>query len=194
MGERADNLPAELSARLARPTVRLSGPIDENAVSSFLNQVSPVLDVPGAIVVELFSSGGDAEVGRRLAQEVRLLRQVHGRDMWFLGKTLVASAAVTIMAAFPRERRWLTRDATLLVHGRRMTRDVHLEGPLGSCRRVLEEIIADIDNGLRVEDEGFAELIDGSRVSLEDIRQRSYGGWYLPAAEAFDLGLVAGLV
>jgi hypothetical protein len=30
---------------------------------------------------------------------------------------------------------------------------VHLEGPLGSCRRVLEEIIADIDNGLRVEDE-----------------------------------------
>jgi ATP-dependent protease ClpP protease subunit len=111
----------------------LSGPIDESAVSSFLNQVSPVLDVPGAIVVELFSSGGDAEVGRRLAQEVRLLRQVHERDMWFLGKTLVASAAVTIMAAFPRERRWLTRDATLLVHGRRMTRDVHLEGHSGAA-------------------------------------------------------------
>jgi hypothetical protein len=75
-----------------------------------------------------------------------------------------------------------------------MTRDVHLEGPLGSCRRVLEEIIADIDNGLRVEDEGFAELIEGSRVSLDDIRQRSYGGWYLSAAEALDLGLVRGLV
>jgi len=25
--------------------------------------------------------------------------------MWFLGKTLVASAAVTFMAAFPRDRR-----------------------------------------------------------------------------------------
>lgn len=189
-----EGLPPELSARLARPTVRLSGPIDEAAASAFLNQVVPVLDVPGAIVVELFSSGGDADVGRRLAEEVRLLRHAHGRDLWFLGKTLVASAAVTIMAAFPRDRRWLTRDATLLIHGRRMTRDVRLEGPLGSCRRVLEEIIADIDNGLRVEDEGFAELIEGSRVNLDEIRRRAYGGWYLPAPEALDLGLVAGLV
>lgn len=187
-------IPAELLARLARPTVRLSGSIDEAAVASFLNQLLPVLDVPGSIVVELFSSGGDAEVGRRLAQEVRLLRQVHSRDMWFLGKTFVASAAVTVMAAFPRERRWLTRDTTLLIHGRRMMRNVHLEGPLGSCRRVLEELIADIDNGLRVEDEGFAELIVGSAVSLDDIRRKSYGGWYLSGAQALELGLVAGLV
>jgi nitroreductase len=91
----------ELFARLAHPTVRLSGTIDEAAAASFLSQVLPVLEVPGSIVVELFSSGGDAEMGRRLAQEVRLLRQAHGRDMWFLGKTLVASAAVTIMASFP---------------------------------------------------------------------------------------------
>ncbi len=91
----------ELFARLAHPTVRLSGTIDEAVAASFLSQVLPVLEVPGSIVVELFSSGGDAEMGRRLAQEVRLLRQAHGRDMWFLGKTLVASAAVTIMASFP---------------------------------------------------------------------------------------------
>ena len=110
------------------------------------------------------------------------------------GKTLVASAAVTFMTAFPRDRRWLTRDTTLLIHGRRMMRNVHLEGPLGSCRRVLEEIIADIDNGLRAEDEGFAELIVGSAVTLDDIRRRSYGGWYLSASQALELGLDAGLV
>jgi hypothetical protein len=80
--------------------------------------------------------------------------------MWLLGKTLFAAAAVTVMAAFPRDRRWLTSDTTLLIHGRRMMRNVHLEGPLGSCRRVLEEIIADIDNGLRVENEGFAQTTD----------------------------------
>jgi hypothetical protein len=99
--------------------VRLSGSIDDAAAASFLDQVLPALDVPGSIVVELFSSGGDAEVGRRLAQEVRLLRQAHGRDMWFRNKTLVASA-VTVMAAFARDRRWLARDATLLIHGRRL--------------------------------------------------------------------------
>ena len=43
------------------------------------------------------------EVGRRLALEVRILRQAHGRDMWFLSKSLVVSAAVTIMAGFPRD-------------------------------------------------------------------------------------------
>jgi hypothetical protein len=81
-------IPPELFARLARPTVRLSGSIDEAAAGSFLSQVLPTLEVPGSIVVELFSSGGEAEVGRRLAQEVRLLRQAHGRDMWFLGKAI----------------------------------------------------------------------------------------------------------
>jgi ATP-dependent protease ClpP protease subunit len=187
-------IPAVLAARLAHPTVRLSGAIDEAAAASFLNQILPVLEVQGSIVVELFSPGGDADIGCRLAQEIRLLREAHRRDLWFLGKTLVASAAVTFMAGFPRERRWLTRDTTLLIHGRRMTRDVHLEGPLGSCRRVLEEIIADIDNGLRVEDGGFGELIEGSSVTLDEIRRKSYGGWYLTAPQAFELGLVGGLV
>ncbi|HEX3954256.1 MAG TPA: ATP-dependent Clp protease proteolytic subunit [Stellaceae bacterium] len=187
-------IPPVLSARLAQPTVRLAGTLDDMAVAAFLSQLVPVLEVPGSIVIELFSSGGDAEVGRRLAEEIRLLRQVHGRDVWFLGKTLVASAAVTFMAGFARDRRWLTRDTTLLIHGRRMMRNVHLEGPLGSCRRVLEEIIADIDNGLRVEEQGFAELTEGSAVTMEEIRRRAYGGWYLSAAEALNLGLVAGLI
>jgi hypothetical protein len=45
-----------------------------------------------------------------------------------------------------------------------------------------------------VEDEGFTELIVGSAVSLDDIRRQSYGGWYLSATRALELGLVAGLV
>ena len=187
-------IPPELTARLAHPTVRLSGPIDGGAAAGFLDQILPVLDVPGSLVVELFSPGGDADIGCRLAQEVRLLSELHGRDMWFLGKTLVAPAAVTFMAGFTRDRRWLTRDTTLLIHGRRITRDIHLEGPLGSCRRVLEELIADIDNGLRIEDGGFAELIEGSTVSLEEIRRPSYGGWYLTAPQALELGLIAGII
>jgi len=75
-----------------------------------------------------------------------------------------------------------------------MLHEVHGEGPLGSCRRVLEEIIADIDNGLPVEEERFPELIVDSTVSLDDIRRKSYGGWYLSAAQALELGRVAGLV
>ena len=95
-------------------------------VASFFDQLLPVSDVEGSILVELFTEGGDAEIGRRLAKEVRLLCQEHGRDVWFLGKTLVASAGVTVMAAFPKAKPWLTRASGLLIHGRRMVKDLHL--------------------------------------------------------------------
>jgi hypothetical protein len=42
-------------------------------VASFFDQLLPVLEVEGSILVELFTDGGDAEIGRRLAEEVRLL-------------------------------------------------------------------------------------------------------------------------
>lgn len=187
-------IPEEIRARLGRATIRLSGSVGHPMVASFFDQLLPVLEVEGAILVELFTDGGDAEIGRRLAEEVRLLRQQHGRDMWFLGKTLVASAGVTVMAAFPKDKRWLTSDTALLIHGRRMTKDLHLEGPLGSCRRVLEEMIADIDHGLRLEESGFAELIEGSDIDAEEITRCAYGGWYISAEEALRRGLVAGLV
>src|ERR1700760_3324856 len=162
-------IPEEIRARLARPTIRLSGSVGYPMVASFFDQLLPVLEVEGSIVFELFTDGGDAEIGRRLAEEVRLLRRAHARDIWFLGKTLVASAGVTVMAAFPKDKRWLTRDTALLIHGRRMIKDLHLEGPLGSCRRVLEEMIADIDHGLCLEEQGFAELITGTSVDAEEI-------------------------
>src|SRR5271156_1634821 len=187
-------IPQQLRARLARPTIRLSGPVGHLMVASFFDQLLPVLEVEGSILVELFTDGGDAEIGRRLAEEVRLLGHQHGRDVWFLGKTLVASAGVTVMAAFPKDKRWLTRDAALLIHGRRMVKDLHLEGPLGSCRRVLEGMIADIYHGPRPEEQRFAELIEGSNVKADEIAHRAYGGWYLSAEEAFSWGLVAGLV
>ena len=53
--------------------------------SSFY-QLWPVLEIEDAILLELFTDGGDAEIGCHLAQEVRLLSQQHGHDMWFLGK------------------------------------------------------------------------------------------------------------
>jgi ATP-dependent protease ClpP protease subunit len=187
-------IPAEIRARLARPTIRLSGSVGHPMVASFFDQLLPVLEIEGSILVELFTDGGDAEIGRRLAEEVRLLRIHQRRDVWFLGKTLVASAGVTVMAAFPKNKRWLTRDAALLIHGRRMVKDLHVEGPLGSCRRVVEEMIADIDHGLRLEEQGFAELIGGTKVDAEEITRRAYSGWYLTAEEALRRGLVAGLV
>jgi hypothetical protein len=82
------SVPEEIRARLSRPTVRLSGSVGHPMVVSFFDQLLPVLEVERSILVELYTDGGDAEIGRRLAEEVRLLRHQHCRDMWFLGKTL----------------------------------------------------------------------------------------------------------
>src|ERR1700757_1204755 len=90
--EAAYQIPEPIRARLARPTVRLSGPVGHLMVASFLDQLLPVLEIEGSILIELFTDGGDAEIGRRLAEEVRLLRREHGRGILFLGKHLVASA------------------------------------------------------------------------------------------------------
>ena len=70
-----------------------------------------------------------------------------------------------------------------------MVKDLHVEGPLGNCRRVLEEMIADIEHGLRLEEQGFVALIGGTRVGAEEITRRAYSGWYLTAKEAFRRGL-----
>jgi hypothetical protein len=59
---------------------------------------------------------------------------------------------------------------------------------------VLEEMIADIDHGLRLEEQSFAELIDVRNVDTEEITRRAYSGWYLTEEEALGRGLVAGLV
>jgi hypothetical protein len=51
-----------------------------------------------------------------------------------------------------------------------------------------------LSQGSSCRNEGFAEQIAGSAMGLDDIRGRSYDGWYLSATQALELGLVAGLV
>jgi len=50
-------IPPELFARLAHPTVRLSGSIDETTAASFLSQVLPVLEVPSSCSNKSSASG-----------------------------------------------------------------------------------------------------------------------------------------
>lgn len=176
-----------------KPNVRLHGSVDETMLSAWIAQTA-ALPSDAPLVLELTTTGGDAEVGRRIADDVRLLKVQDGRRTMLIGKTVVYSAGVTIMGGFDVVDRWLSRDAVLLLHGRKLTKSLSLDGPLRSERPKVEALLAEIDDGLRLEEAEFSRLLQGSTVSLTELQNRIVGDWYLTADEALERGLIAGVV
>lgn len=180
---------------LGTPQVRLNGPVDENMLRFFIDGLAIVErggDWP--LVLELTTTGGDADIGRRIAADVRLFRERTGRRTIFLGKAVVYSAGVTIMSAFPKADRWLSRGTPLLIHCRQLNKTVTFEGPLNAARMRVEALLGEIDVGLDVEQQDFADLIAGSDVRMDELLERAQVNWYVHADEALQRGLVAGLI
>lgn len=176
------------------PTVSLHGPVDDAMLAIWLDALHSARSGSGPLVLELGTLGGDAEVGRRMAEDVRLFRERTGRRALFLGRTTVYSAGAVIMAGFRRADRWLSRDAGLMIHGRKLQKTLDLDGPLRFERPRVEALMAEIDEGLRIERVGFEQLIEGSDISMDDLEQQTVGDWYLTARQAVDRRLVAGLI
>lgn len=159
----------------------------------FRQQAEAPPDKP--LVLELSTSGGDADVGRRIAQEIKLWQKHGQRDVYFLGKTYVFSAGITIMSAFPANRRFLTDDTLLLIHERKLKKQLELSGALRSCLAQMNDVIAEIESGQMLERAGFNELIQGSTITIEALENKVFTkDWYLTAQEALEKGLVGGLV
>jgi ATP-dependent Clp protease, protease subunit len=191
-----DNLAANqspLALPSLEPDIRLLGGIDEGLLQRFLDQAAKLPPGEGPVVLELSTVGGAADTARRLAQEIRMLRE--SREVFFLGKTYVYSAGITVMAAVPAPNRFLTRDTVLLVHERRIDRTVQLTGALRSAMAVTQDLLAELEIGQQLERRGFEELVRGSQLSADALLQRLMKkDWYMPAEEALSLGLVGGLV
>ena len=191
---RSDDIAAEVRQLARTPQVRLLGTVSEAMLNVFQHQLAAAEPGEGPIAVEITSMGGDADIGRRLALEVGLARERLNRRLVFVGKTAVYSAATTVMGGFPREDRYLTRDAVLLIHCRQLQRSLELSGPLGASRVRLNQILGEIEIGVQLQQEGYAALVEGSRVSLDEITAEAEAGWYVRAEEALARGLVAGLI
>jgi ATP-dependent protease ClpP protease subunit len=177
------------------PQIRLFGTIGDNTLDEFLRQQAEARDGTKPVVIELSTSGGDADVGRRIAQELRLWQEKEGRTVFFFGKTYVYSAGITVMAAVPPSHRFLTRDCELLIHERKMQQDLKLEGALRSCRAVIQDALAQIESGQRIERDGFEQLVKGTSLTLEAVQKKVLDhDWYLTAQEAKDLRLIAGII
>jgi ATP-dependent protease ClpP protease subunit len=123
-----------------------------------------------------------------------LLRKKLKREPFFLGKTVVMSAGVTIMGAFPNTHRHLTEDTVLLIHERRLQKTLELNGPIKANIQIVREMMAQLESAERIERIGFEEIAAGSRLSADDLYRRATENCYLTAREALDLGLIAGVI
>ncbi|HKY80733.1 MAG TPA: peptidase S14 [Sphingobium sp.] len=178
----------------ADPAIRLAGYVDHGMYIHFKERLSAAPQ-EGLVVVEISTLGGDPEIARMMGEDIRFHSDLRPqRRIAFLGKTAVYSAGATFMGFFALENRYLTRGTRLMIHERMITRNVHLEGPLSTCIAPLKAALNEIEASILIQNEGFANLILGSQVTMDEVLRRASENWYLEANEAAALGLVTAVL
>lgn len=176
------------------PAITLSGIVDHNMYLYF-KQCLSTAPQQGLVVVELSTLGGDPEIARLMGEDIRFHSDLYPeRRLVFLGKTAVYSAGATFMSFFATENRYLTRGTRLMIHERLISSSVNLEGPLSTCIASLKAKLNEIETSIAIQNEGFANLILGSHVTMDEILRRAPENWYLEANEAQALGLVSAVL
>lgn len=177
------------------PQISLLGSVSEDVAKDLRDRLRELDPGNEPIALEMTTLGGDAELARRMVLDIDHARErLRPRRLVFFGKTVVYSAGVTVMSAFPREDRFLAADATLLIHCRQLDKTVEIEGPLrGSLPRV-EALCRELRTGIELEKESFLRLIEGTAVTLDVLLEKALYNWYLTGEEALELGLIAGIV
>jgi hypothetical protein len=109
----------------------------------------------------------------------------------FLGKAAIYSAGTTFMSFFAIENRYLTRGTRLMIHERKLDKQLHVNGPLTTCVATVTATLHEIEASIAIQNEGFENLVRGSKVTMDEVLLRAPGNWYIEANEAKSLGLVA---
>jgi ATP-dependent protease ClpP protease subunit len=176
------------------PAILLSGAVDYAMYARFRDQLDEA-PTQGLVVVELSTLGGDPEVARMMGEDIRFHSDLDtGRRFAFLGKAAIYSAGTTFMSFFARGNRYLTRGTRLMIHERKLCKTINLDGPLTSCIAPVQAVLSEIESSIRIQNEGFENLVRGSRVELDQLIERATSNWYLEAHEALELGLIEAVI
>src|SRR6201996_2178699 len=175
------------STAFKSPAIALSGVVDYNMYTAFRSQFDQAGD-KNLVVIELSTLGGDPEVARMMGEDIRFASEMEpNRRFVFLGKAAIYSAGVTFMSFFARENRYLARGTRLMIHERKLSKQLVIDGPLTTCVAVVKATLNEIECSIAIQNEGFQNLVLGSKVSLEDVLRRAPSNWYLEANEAKNL-------
>jgi ATP-dependent protease ClpP protease subunit len=172
------------------PAIALSGVVDYDMYTKFRTQFDDASE-KDIVVIELSTLGGDPEVARMMGEDVRFASEMEPqRRFVFLGKAAIYSAGTTFMSFFAKQNRYLARGTRLMIHERKLSKNLVIDGPLTTCIAVVRATLNEIESSIAIQNEGFQNLIVGSSVTLDEILQKAPANWYLEAQEAKTLGLV----
>jgi ATP-dependent protease ClpP protease subunit len=189
-----DQCPPLSPAQFGAPAVLLAGTVDYEMYKQFRAQLEGA-PTSGLIVVELSTLGGDPEVARMMGEDVRFHSDINPeRRFVFLGKAAIYSAGATFMSFFARPNRYLTRGTRLMIHERKLDKKLAVNGPLTTCVASVRALLHEIEHSILIQNEGFANLIRDSKVTMETVLERAPSNWYLEAGEALEFGLVEGII
>jgi ATP-dependent protease ClpP protease subunit len=176
--------------RFRAPTILLSGSVDYSMYNNFRGQLYTA-PKEGLIIVELSTLGGDPEVARMMGEDIRFHSEMEPqRRFVFLGKAAIYSAGTTFMSFFAIENRLLTRGTRLMIHERLISKNLPINGPLSTCVATVKATLHEIEASIAIQNEGFENLVRGSRVTMDDVLERAPSNWYIEANEALELGLI----
>jgi hypothetical protein len=173
------------------PAILLGGPVDYDMYKDFRTKLDRSRK-EGLLVTELSTLGGDPEVARMMGEDIRFHSENSPNCRFvFLGKAAIYSAGTTFMSFFAMDNRYLTRGTRLMIHERKLDKSLHISGPLTTCVASVTAMLHEIEASIAIQNEGFENLIRGSKVTMDDVLRRAPGNWYIEAHEAKSLGLVS---
>jgi hypothetical protein len=177
-----------------QPSIALAGIVDHVMYGAFRQQLA-MAPPQGLVVIELSTLGGDPEVARMMGEDIRHCSELDpARRFVFRGKTAIYSAGTTFMSFFSINNRFLARGTRLMIHERTLSRTLTIDGPLTRCIATVRGVLNEIEASIDIQNEGFENLVRGSKVTLEDVLDRAPNNWYVEAQEALELGLIAGVI
>ena len=133
-----------------------------------------------------------------MGEDVRFASEMEPqRRFVFLGKAAIYSAGTTFMSFFARPNRYLARGSRLaargsrlMIHERKLSKNLVIDGPLTTCIAMVKATLNEIECSIAIQNEGFANLVCGSNVTLQEVSEKASANWYLEAQEAQKRGLV----
>jgi hypothetical protein len=140
-----DGQPNSCSRRFQNPAIALSGVVDYNMYKKFRQQFDNASE-RDLVVIELSTLGGDPEVARMMGEHVRFASEMEAaRRFVFLGKAAIYSAGTTFMSFFARQNRYLTRGTRLMIHERKLSKNLVIDGRRTTCLATVQATLNEIE-------------------------------------------------